>query len=116
MSQGSRSVARPGCACAEGPGEDDEDLTPSASDHIYAIDGPGLSSKSITGGPYTVMTANLREWVMVRIYGVWYQCSGFFKWHSQDWERPKNTTELTRDSRDRQKLGDGWIAVPASPN
>jgi hypothetical protein len=58
----------------------------------------------------------MREFVEVWIGDRNAQCSGFFKWHSQVYTRPKNDTELTRDDRQLQKLGDGWIRIPRDLN
>jgi hypothetical protein len=97
-------------------GESDEDKTPSATDHIYHIDGPGYASKLRTASrDYVGYIGDRREWVKVYIDGNWYQCSDYYKWHVQWFTKPKNGTEMTRDSVGLQKLDSGWISVPDSP-
>jgi len=94
----------------------DEDVTVSATDHIYEIDGPGLRMKD-QGEFYDHLASvgDFYEWVEVVIDGSSYQCSDYYKWHSQWYLKPKNATELTRDSSTLQKLGSGWITVPDTP-
>jgi hypothetical protein len=88
----------------------------SATDHIYEIDGPGLRMKD-QGEFYDHLASvgDFYEWVEVVIDGSSYQCSDYYKWHSQWYLKPKNATELTRDSSTLQKLGSGWITVPDTP-
>jgi hypothetical protein len=94
----------------------DEDLTPSADNHIYDIDGPGCSSKiRADAGDYSAYVADFRECVYVAVRGDWRQCSNFYKWHHQLYLQPKNDTELTRAAAGLQKLGGGWIAIPDQP-
>ena len=98
------------------PVNGDEDLTPSANDHIYHIDGPGFGNKN--RGPtwdYLAMIGDFREWVMIKIDGTWYQCSDYYKWHTKCYTKPKDATDMTRDSLILQQLGSGWITVPNSP-
>jgi hypothetical protein len=92
----------------------DEDLTPSVLNHIYSIDGPGYPGKSRIYD-YRAYIGDFREWVMVEIDGTAYQCSDYYKWHSQMYLKWKNDTEMTRDSLGLQKLSAGWITVPDSP-
>ena len=92
----------------------DEDLTPSPSNHIYSVDGPGYPGKSRIYD-YRAYIGDFREWVKVKIDGTWYQCSDYYKWHSQMYLEWKNDTEITRDSLGLQKLSAGWITVPDSP-
>jgi len=94
----------------------DEDVTVSATNHIYEIDGSGLSEKyQQESYDHVAYVGDFREWVMVLIDGTPYQCSDYYKWHAQWYVKPKNGTELTRDSTTLQKLGSGWITVPDSP-
>lgn len=96
----------------------DKDLTPSDANHIYQSDPPGLNSKMRFPGvlDYFVQTMNFKQWIDVKIDGIWYQCSDYYKWHSQVYLRPKNETELTRHFWNRQKLNKGWITIPNEPN
>jgi hypothetical protein len=96
---------------------EDEDLTVSGGgqNHIYDIDEPGYSDKLRTDFDYGAQILDFREIVNVNLYGVWFQTSDYFTWHSQLYLVPKNATELTRDSMDMQKLGPGWIAIPENP-
>jgi hypothetical protein len=95
-------------------GQTDEDISPSADDHIYAIDGPGFADKRRSWDE-KVHVVNLRESVIVSIYGNQYQCSDFLKWHSKVYVQPKNDTELTRAAAAQQSLGSGWIAIGSNP-
>jgi hypothetical protein len=95
---------------------DDEDLTPSASDHIYNTDSPGFPTKD--RGPtydHLVAIGDFKEWVTVSIGGNWYQCSNYYKWHTKCYTQPKDASYMTRDSMDKQALGSGWITVPTVP-
>jgi len=95
---------------------DDEDLTPSTSDHIYQIDGPGITVKNRgSTWDYIAHIFDFREWVMVSIDSNWYQCSNYYKWHSKCYTEPKDANYMTRDSLSLQQLGSGWITVPSSP-
>lgn len=93
----------------------DEDLTPSGTNHIYSLDGPGAiyNTRSVTD--YFTCIGDFREWVIVNIDSTWYQCSNYYKWHSKMYAKPKDANYLTRDSMSLQQLGEGWIAVPNSP-
>jgi len=93
----------------------DEDLTPSGTNHIYSIDGPGAIYRSRSITDYFAYIGDFKEWVKVKIDGTWYQCSEYYKWHSKCYAEPKDANYLTRDSTALQKLGSGWIAVPDSP-
>jgi hypothetical protein len=95
----------------------DQDRTPSAQDHIYELDGPGPTYKDRENCDYVADIADFRECVFLWLGGVqFYQCSNWYKWHSQIYVKPKNATELTRDAPAKQKLGGGaWITVPDNP-
>jgi hypothetical protein len=94
----------------------DEDLTPSATNHIYSTDSPGFDYKDIELELDSVaMIGDFREWVIVSIDGSWYQCSNYYKWHTKTITKPKNDTEMTRTYILSQLLGGGWIVVPDSP-
>ena len=98
------------------PTESDEDKTPSETDHIYHIDGPGFGNKN--RGPtwdYLAQIGDFREWVTVNIDGAWYQCSNYYKWHSKCYTKPKDANYMTRDALGLQQLGSGWIVVPNNP-
>lgn len=111
----------PGCDWTPWEGDDgsdiEEDLTPSAGDHIYGLDGPGFNTRERgLFHDYLCCIIDFREYVKVRIDGTWYDCSGFYKWHSKCYTKPKaGTTFMTRDSIGLQILGSGWITVPNSP-
>jgi len=95
---------------------DDEDLTPSGDNHIYSIDGPGFIKKDLTPD-YRVYIGDFREWVEVKLDGIDYQCSDYYKWHAQVWTKSKDgTNDTTRDSLNKQKLGGGWITIPDEPD
>jgi hypothetical protein len=101
---------------SDDPIDSDEDLTPSANNNIYQIDGPGYGNKN--RGPtwdYLAMIGDFREWVMVSIDGNWYQCSDYYKWHTKCYTKPKDANYMTRDSLSLQQLGGGWITVPNNP-
>jgi hypothetical protein len=91
----------------------DEDVTPSATDHIYSIDGPGWDSK--TGTTPTVVYANFREHVSVTLYGSSFVCSNWFLWHSQTHVVPAAGGMLTRGARANQLLGADLMAMPVAP-
>lgn len=104
--------------------EDDEDQDKSPSqgeppdrDHIYQIDGPGFEMRTQAQVTNFAYVLDLRQRVLVRFAGQakWYQCSGFYKWHSQMYLKPKDELWLTRDAPAKQKLGGGWINIPANP-
>jgi hypothetical protein len=97
------------------PDDRDEDNTPSAENHIYHIDSPGCTCKDQASFTHWSAIADWRECVWVNFGGEWYQCSNFYKWHSQIYVKPKNATELTRDAPALQNLGGGWINVPTNP-
>jgi len=67
----------------------DEDLSPSATDHIYSVDGPGAYSRDGTVLNYYARIDDFREYVLVQIGGTWYQCSDFYKWHDKMSLKPK---------------------------
>ena len=94
--------------------EDDEDKTPSEYDHIYQIDGPGLPWKDRPPN-YVAHLVDLKEWVMVKIDGSWYQCSDYYKWHSKVRTQPKDSNWVTREPMDFQQLGQGWIYIGNDP-
>ncbi len=84
--------------------------------HIYQIDGPGIDVREITADyDHVWMFDNFREQVYVKLDGAWYQCSPHYKWHSKESTKPKNATQMTRDSISSQKLGSGWLTIPANP-
>lgn len=101
------------------PNNNDEDLSPSGSNHIYSIDGPGW------GSPYRVylsydhvaLIADFRERVMIKIDGTWYQCSDFYKWKTSMYLKPKPPyiDLLTRDLSKPQDVSPGWSGVPDEP-
>jgi len=95
----------------------DEDLSPSASAHIYSLDGPGYPVKQRNPWVYDYLAhiADYREFVRVKIGSQWYRCSDFYKWHAQIYIKPKDAAYLTRDVPERQKLGGGWITIPNMP-
>ena len=96
--------------------DDDEDLSPSPADHIYQIDGVGIKEKArIISLECIAYIADFREWVMIYIDYEWYQCSDYYKWHSQIYTKPKNDDYITRDALSLQKLGADWITVPENP-
>jgi hypothetical protein len=98
------------------PNNDDEDLSPSSHDHIYAIDGPGYGSHGRgTDGQFYVR--NFREHVWVKLYGRWYQCSTFFKWHVQLYiiPKPNDPSWLTRTAISQQLLGAGYVITSSPP-
>lgn len=92
----------------------DQDRTPSAQDHIYELDAPGPTFKHRDDCDYVADIADFRERVLLWLGGdEFYQCSNWYKWHSQIYLKPKNAGELTRDAPAKQKLGGGaWIIVP----
>ena len=62
---------------------DDEDLSPQ-NDHIYSVDGPGLSGPN--GNAFfdeLVLYFNFTEWVMCTYCGIFERCSEDLKWHSK---------------------------------
>lgn len=93
----------------------DEDNTPSAENHIYQIDGPGYDRKDQALCTRFAVVNLFRQRVLVKLDGTWYQCSDFCKWHSQLYLKPKDELWLTRDVPAKQKLGGGWINIPANP-
>jgi hypothetical protein len=98
--------------------ETDEDKTPSCFNYIYHIDGPGILN--LTTGPtrdYVAHIIDLKEWIMVKIDGTWYQCSDFYKWHSKIYTAPIPPLNLnmTRSPSGSQELGSDWITVPSNP-
>ncbi len=91
--------------------EDDEDKTVSSNDHLYQTDGPGLPWNDRPPN-YVSHVADLKEWVMIKIDGSWYQCSNYYKWHSKVQTQPKGITSyITREDMAYQRLGSGWIQV-----
>jgi hypothetical protein len=76
-------------AVHHGPGDNDdntntdEDLTPSAQDHIYSADWPGFTL-STAGADEGVMKASFVEWVTINLSG-WERCSTDYLWHSIVW-------------------------------
>lgn len=77
-----------------GPGEDDdtlngvvynddEDLTPSSSDHIYSEDWPGFGLLSAVPDE-VVYKASFIEWNTIGLGG-WKRCSDDYPWHSITW-------------------------------
>ena|GEM_PF-1996334 len=91
----------------------DEDLTPSGTNHIYQIDGPGFTTKERDGWDCLAYIGNFREWVAVEIDGVSYQCSDYYRWHSKLYTKPKPSTQyMTRNWSKPQELGGGWVSVP----
>ena len=98
--------------------DEDEDVSPD-NDHIYQLDIPGFLVRLRTildiDGDYKALVINLKQRVMVKIDGVWYQCSNYYKWHSQTYTKPKDSTYMTRDDVNKQKLGSGWISIPTNP-
>lgn len=93
----------------------DEDLTPSGTNHIYSIDGPGAGYRMRSVCDYFAYIGDFKEWVMVSIDSNWYQCSNYYKWHSKCYTEPKDVNYLTRDALSLQQLGSGWITVPSNP-
>jgi len=94
---------------------DFQDTTPSGTNHIYDTDAPGIGYKDCTPDhDHRAYIGDFKQWVNVQIDSTWYQCSKFYKWHSQIYTEPKNANEMTRDSLSLQKLGSGWITVPDS--
>lgn len=57
-------------------GDVDEDQSPSPSNHIYQIDGPGLTWR-VWPPKYVSHVGDFKEWVMVKIDESWYQCSDY---------------------------------------
>ncbi len=107
-------------------GSDRIDNTPSSTDHIYQIDGPGWGMGLTSSGKYVFIVHNFREWARVKLYGTWYHCSDFLRWHSQIYlkPRPSNPMYLRRAGASPegpgpewsyQKLGAGWQTIPAEP-
>jgi hypothetical protein len=93
-----------------------EDLSPSAADNIYSIDGPGMPFRDITFNMgYAAHIADYNSWALVEIDGTWRQCSEYYKWHSTVYIKPKDANYMTRNWTESQLLGSGWITVPASP-
>ena len=102
----------------DNPDLSDEDQEPSETNHIYHIDGPGWGKWSRQWCDYFAQKVNFREFVNVEIYGVNYQCSDYYKWHSQIYLKPyEGEYRVTRDSMNKQKLESSWIIVddPNSP-
>ncbi|MCK4787229.1 MAG: hypothetical protein KAV87_25945 [Desulfobacteraceae bacterium] len=94
-------------------GDVDEDQSPSPLNHIYQIDGPGLTWR-VRPPNYVVHVGDFKEWVMVKIDGSWYQCSDYYKWYSKVRTQPKGSTwYITRVHIYLQLLGSSWI--PISP-
>ncbi len=99
----------------------DEDLTPSEEDHIflnniYPADGPGFVTKSRPpASDYMVHVDDFKEMATVKIGGISYQCSDWYKWHSRVQVKPKGPSDLTRDDPALQQLGAGWVAIPQNP-
>lgn len=100
----------------------DEDNTPSTTagkkDYIFQLDAPRLLFKTTTASwDYLAYIGDFRDRVEVKIYGQWYQCSDFYKWHAQLYTMPKpnDAPNMTRTALDEQKLGQGWITIPANP-
>jgi len=93
--------------------ERDEDNTPSSDDHIYQVDGPGLTWNDWPPR-YVSYSANLKEWVKVDIDGTEYQCSNFLRWHAKISVWPKSGVPYTTTRSERtwlQKLDDDWIEL-----
>jgi len=100
----------------EGPDNSDEDLTPSSSDHIYQIDGPGCGTRNrLHPVDYRFSVSNFRECVYVILYGNTHQCSDWFRWHDKFYIVPKDEEFITRGGMEYQGLGAGWIAWPDTP-
>ena len=102
------------------------DGTPSDTDHIYQIDGPGWTTASTALNKYGFVVHNFREWARVKLYDRWYQCSNFLRWHSHTYLKPKpgDPRYLSRAGAgpngpgpewSYQKLGAGWQEIPAEP-
>ncbi len=94
--------------------DDDEDTIVSSQDHIYQIDGPGLTIRDTWDGEHWWYTGNFREYVAVEIDGTWYQCSDFYKWHAQYYLKQKLPGRLMRGITNNL-LGQGWISIPGIP-
>jgi hypothetical protein len=103
-----------------------EDNTPSVSNHIYQIDGPGIYDSTTQVITHIFGSCILRDWVMVRLYGTWYRCSDFLRWHSQCYvkARTDDPALLRRAGAgpggptgewNFQKHGSGWIQIPDNP-
>jgi hypothetical protein len=63
---------------------------------------------------------NFKDHAVITIDGITSQCSDYYKWHSQMYlkrvnENDPNNLDLTRDAQGLQKLGGGWITIPANP-
>jgi hypothetical protein len=106
--------------------QDAEANTPTPSDHIYQIDGPGyvLATNAVNDREFEAFI--YRDWAMVKLYGTWYRCSGYLRWHQQLYVRPRtdDPTLLRRAGAGPggptsewsfQKLGSGWIDIPSQP-
>ena len=99
----------------------DEDNTPSSlTGAIYDTDIPGFTFSSRPNAfncDYGAQIIDFRETVKVTLYGVAYQCSGWYKWHSSIYIKPHPTdaSKLTRDDWTKQKLAEGWIDIPQTP-
>jgi len=105
---------------------DSEDNTPSASNHIYQIDGPGYPLGTNIQDDRVFYSYIFRDWVMVKLYGTWYRCSPWLRWHQQLYVKPRtdDPTLLRRagagpDGPDEdwvfQQLDSGWIEIPDNP-
>jgi hypothetical protein len=106
--------------------QDAEDNTPSSGDHIYQIDGPGYLVASNFPFDLDFDAVIFRDWAMVKLYGTWYRSSGYLRWHHQIYVKPRidDPTLLRRAGAGPegptaewsfQKLGAGWIDIPAQP-
>ncbi len=60
---------------------DDRDVTPSAQEHVYQIDGPGWYHKE--GSLPIVFRGDFRDWAVINLDGTSYQCSDYYRWHAQ---------------------------------
>ena len=103
-----------------------QDNTPSALNHIYEIDAPGIIEYKAEDLVRVFGCHIFRERVSVKLYGTWYVCSNYLRWHHQmyvdpDPEKPgwlhRAGSSSTGPLLDwaYQKLGGNWMEIPLFP-
>jgi len=103
-----------GPGAGDDSGNDDEDLSPSATSHIYVMDFPGFIYSTAVADEL-VYKASFIEFVNIKLgSSPWIKVSEDFSWHSITWLEDNGSGQWQRKTSESNEIAPGSITVGTS--